>query len=299
MTDIKKEEALAVVERNPFAPTSMMEAWDLSAKLSKAALLPAVLKGRPEDVFLRIATGHDMGLSPAASLRLLSTIDDKVFMDWQLKVGRVKQSPLCQYFVMLETTEEQATFETHRVGEPIAQKLTYTMEMAKRQGLIKEKGAWVKNPWAQLRARAAASLATLVYPDVVQGLPAQEELDDFTERDITPSAPQFQPLRVVEKTPEKQVEKPAVVEAEVLPPEPVACKKEPEIAGKTTVVPDPTTWEERVARWEELLNKAGDAAALDAVIAEVTGQAAPEDVRRKLAPAYKAAKARVAAGGAR
>ena len=62
--------------------------------------------------------------------------------------------------------------------------VVYTMEMAKKAGLIKPKGGWGKNPGEMLRARVQTKAIRMVCPGVLAGFATDQELDpdaDATE----------------------------------------------------------------------------------------------------------------------
>ena len=129
----------------------------------------------PEACFIILASGAELGLSAMQSLRLIHTFNGTVCPAASLLVALVKRSPVCRYFHMVSGDEKESTWETWRIGEPEAERLTYTIEDAKRQGLS-SKDNWTKQPKAMLRARASSALARMVYPDVVWGLHASEEM---------------------------------------------------------------------------------------------------------------------------
>lgn len=88
----------------------------------------------------------------------------------------MKYAFVCEYFQLLETTDEIATYETKRRGEqPI--RLSYTIGQARNAGLG-NKDTWKGHAQAMLRARASMALARAVYPDVTSGHVALEEYDD-------------------------------------------------------------------------------------------------------------------------
>jgi hypothetical protein len=92
----------------------------------------------------------------------------------------VIRSGLAHYFRCTERTATRATFETQR-GDDLPMSLTFTIEEAriawsKTQEKFDASG-WGHNPADMLVARAGAKLARLVYPDVVHGLYAPEEIE--------------------------------------------------------------------------------------------------------------------------
>ena len=55
----------------------------------------------------------------------------------------------------------------------------YSIEDAKRAGLVREKSGWAKNPDAMLRARVISKSLRMVAPEIVSGVYTPEEVSDF------------------------------------------------------------------------------------------------------------------------
>ncbi len=147
--------------------------------------------GNAAAVLSTIIIGRELGLSIGASLRGFHIIESKHAMTADLIRARAIASPVCEYFRCTERTPERATFVTKRKGDPEPISLTYTVEdgrlafgrdestpAAKLAADKAWKGSgWGKNPADMCVARASSKLARLVYPDVVHGFYAPEELD--------------------------------------------------------------------------------------------------------------------------
>lgn len=115
-----------------------------------------------------------------ASLRAFHVIDGKPTLAADTIRAIVIRSGAAEYFRCTERTATQATFVTKRRGEP-EMSLTFTIAEAKTAWPKGEsewgKSGWGKNPADMLVARAGAKLARLVYPDVVHGVYAKEEME--------------------------------------------------------------------------------------------------------------------------
>ena len=65
----------------------------------------------------------------------------------------------------------------------------YTIEDAKRAGLVKEKGNWIKSPGPMLRARVISNAIRMIAPEVVAGYYTPEENEDVAaDRPAAPAA---------------------------------------------------------------------------------------------------------------
>jgi hypothetical protein len=156
-----------------YEPQSMQEAMLFSEAVVQSGLVPHVK--RKEAAFAIIVTGAELGLTAMQSLRSIHIVDGKPTLSADLIVGLVKRSSVCQWFRLVETTNERAVFETLRRGEPEPTRYVYTMEDAARANLLGRR-PWRQYTAAMLRARCATALARAVYPDLVAGIYEPDEL---------------------------------------------------------------------------------------------------------------------------
>jgi hypothetical protein len=130
---------------------------------------------KAEEAAMLIITGHELGLSPAQSLRGIYVVSGKPVLSADLMVAVVRRSGLCERWRTVESTAERCTITTRRRGESVDATRTWTMADAKR-AQITGKSIWTAYPATMLRHRCAADLAREVYPDVLMGLYDPEEL---------------------------------------------------------------------------------------------------------------------------
>jgi hypothetical protein len=152
------------------ATLDMPNAMGLATTLSKSALIPVALRGKPGDVLVVLLTGQELGLGAMQALRSIHVVDGKPSLSADLMVGLCqRRRDVCEYFMCKETTPTRATYVTKRAGDPQPTELSWTLEQAKQAGLA-GRGTWSKYPDAMLRARCASALARLVYPDLLGGV---------------------------------------------------------------------------------------------------------------------------------
>ena len=159
---------------DPYAPVDLTSAEKLAEHIASSRLFGIT---EPSKALVILATGYELGLSPMQSLRAIHVIEGKPSISADGLAAIVKRSPVCEYFREIETTDQQSTWETKRVGEPVA-RYTFTLAEARKAGLCKPNGNWDKYPTRMLRARAKAFLARDIYPDVLIGLYSTEEMQD-------------------------------------------------------------------------------------------------------------------------
>jgi 5'-3' exonuclease len=161
-------------------PRSMREAERLANSMHQARLFSGY--GTPHAVLSTIMAGRELGFQSVASLRAFHIIDSKHSLAADALRALVLKSGAAKFFRIVERTEKIATWETWRIGDPMAIKLSYTLTQARAAWQKDQKGwdasGWGRHPEDMLSARASAKLARLVYPDVLFGLYAIEELRD-------------------------------------------------------------------------------------------------------------------------
>jgi hypothetical protein len=187
--------ALAVVpaHADSVEPRSMPELLQLASAAAKTGFFGAK---SPEQALLVMMSGRDLGLSYSQALRAFHVIEGKPSLsaDGMVAACLVRRD-VCEFFRTLESTNERATVETKRVGQP-AQSYTFAMSDAERAGL-RGKANWQKYPSRMLLARARAALARDVYPDLLLGLYDPDELTGEVVQTVAV------PVEVVEERPAK------------------------------------------------------------------------------------------------
>jgi hypothetical protein len=164
----------------PFVPNNLAELYSLCDYLAKSDLMPEALRGKPANCAIVIMTGHELGLGPMLSARTINVIKGKSSLSADLMGALVQRSPVCEYFMPVESTATQATYETKRRGHPKPVRLSWTMKQAQAAGLTSQPN-YRAYPEAMLRARCEAALARMVYPDIVAGIYDPDELGAPTE----------------------------------------------------------------------------------------------------------------------
>jgi hypothetical protein len=166
-----------------------------AAALSKAMFAAKMFNGYGSEsaVLSTVLAGRELGMHAIASLRAFHIVEGRHSLAADAMRGLVLRSGVAKYFRIVERTAERATFETWRVGEPEAVRLSYTLAEGRQAygfeaGLNEkaaaelegkwQRSAWGKHPADMLAARASSKLARLVYSDILFGLYAPEELRD-------------------------------------------------------------------------------------------------------------------------
>ena len=181
---------------DPYVPSTFTELMQICGNIAKTRLFGIT---SPEQAFVVLSAGHELGLSQIQSLRALYSYDGKLGLYADGIAAIVLRSGLAEYFREVATTDTESTWETRRRGEP-AKRYTYTIADATKAGLVRPSSNWTRSPKRMLAARAKSFLGRDVFPDLLLGMYTVEELMDVTpppagepERPIVEMPPQAPP----------------------------------------------------------------------------------------------------------
>ena len=149
----------------------------LAERLHKAGVFGAEVTSA-DKAFAVLLKGHELGFTPMAAAGSISIIKGKVSLSADATVALCKRSAACLYLRLVASTEEVATYETQRHGDPSPTTLSYTIAMATRAGLTGSQ-TWRGHAHAMLRARCGAAIARAVYPDLVAGIYDPDEVAEI------------------------------------------------------------------------------------------------------------------------
>jgi predicted nucleic acid-binding Zn-ribbon protein len=140
--------------------------------MAKSGMFPDVNDGAK--ALVKILAGKEIGVTPFQAMTNIHIIQGKATMGANLMAAKVKGSGKYDYRVMDLTNETCSILFKQR--DPLAEggwadlgKFTYSLEDAKRAGLVKTGSSWEKYPSNMLFARAISSGVRIYCPDVFNG----------------------------------------------------------------------------------------------------------------------------------
>jgi len=194
----------------------------------------------PEDAYIRMTFGMELGMTAMAAMRNIFNIDGRPGVYADAIVGLCQQrTEICEYVRLIESNERVATYAAKRVGQPEVV-LSYTIEQAKAAGLTGKKN-WA-NPIPMLRARASAAICRIVFADITAGLYGPDEVAEINTYSRNDRASDHSPRVTVER----------VVQA--VP-----------AAAPAPSAPKPYRGEETLTKLRKALDAARDSARVDSV----------------------------------
>jgi 5'-3' exonuclease len=161
-------------------PRNLTQAWAISKVIYNSRLFACASQ---EAAMMILMTGRSLRLDCATAMRGIHIVKGRPTLSAALIEALVLVSGKCEYFQLIESTSERATYETKRIGAPLSVKMSWTKEDSELAGLMKpsergEASNHVKRPKTMFRWRAVAELARTVYPDVIMGLYLPDELEE-------------------------------------------------------------------------------------------------------------------------
>ncbi len=136
-----------------------------------------------------IQTGVELGLAPMQSLRSMSFVKGRLVMSVQLQLALARQKGV--KVVKIDEKDGSCGVTIERHGEEVS--CVYTMQDARKAGLVKQDGNWEKYPRQMLRWRALGDALRLLAPDLVMGLLSQEEAESIEEPAALSQEPEVGP----------------------------------------------------------------------------------------------------------
>jgi hypothetical protein len=195
--------------------------------LLKSGMLPKELNTK-EKIAVLMMKAKELNMPALEAISHLYVVNQKVAIDSSGMLALILRSGLAKK-IHFESDGTSAWCEMERKDGVISFKYTFTIEDAKRAGLL-SKESWQKYTKELLVARAISGCARKVFPDVVGGLYTVEELGG----EEVPELP-------IDLVPEETTESAGVVEGEFSVAEQSGEEAvivfEPEVAEKKEEVP--------------------------------------------------------------
>lgn len=148
--------------------------------LEQAKEIASLISDNPRDCLrLHAAYGAHFGGDMAMTQNNSFMLRGKPSLNADAMAGIVRRSGLCRFMTISSWDNEHCTYQCARNDEPeaIVHTFTYTFEMAKAQGLTRNRN-WQQMPMQMLRARALTLMLRAVYPDAVSGMYSPDEMAD-------------------------------------------------------------------------------------------------------------------------
>lgn len=120
--------------------------------------------------------GYELGMSLTASFELIHIIEGKPSLSPRGALALVLQSPVCAGITIEPLDNPVGCRVTAKRKGGMAHTVSFTVDDAKRAGLLKPNSGWDKYPLQMAQWRAIGFALDVVFPDVIGGLKRSDEL---------------------------------------------------------------------------------------------------------------------------
>lgn len=163
----------------------------LAGQLATSELVPKCFRGKPQDLFLCWSMGYQVGLTPEQSMQCIAVINGKPAM-WgddmlALCMSHRDFDDIIETPIVKNDSVIGYTCTVKRKGKADKESV-FTLDMAKKAGLLAKGGVWNQYPERMLKLRARGFCLRDAFPDALKGIKPREEVEDYIiEADYTPS----------------------------------------------------------------------------------------------------------------
>jgi hypothetical protein len=155
-------------------PQNMSEAVALADRFSKSGMVPKHYLNSPNSILVAWEYGGSLGLGLMQSLQAIAVINGMPCIWGDNLLALVYASG--QLEEIDESVEGQCTVK--RKGKKPAT-ATFTMDDAKKAGLVGKAGPWSQYPKRMLQMRVRAFALRDNFPDILKGMQVAEEVQDY------------------------------------------------------------------------------------------------------------------------
>jgi hypothetical protein len=148
-------------------PSDFARQMEMAKVYATSSLLPAHLRGKPENVLIILAGARSLNVSAFWALQSMHVIDGKLSLAAELMRGLAIRAG--HQVRVVKRTADEAVVEIKRGDRDTAYQASFTWEEAKTAGLA-DKSNWKKFRAAMLVARATSIAMRDECPDVLYGV---------------------------------------------------------------------------------------------------------------------------------
>jgi hypothetical protein len=165
----------------------------LAGQLAASEMVPKCFRNKPSDLFICWSMGYQIGIPPEQAMNCIAVVNGKAVMwgDEMLALCMAHQDFQDITEEPILTKDNQITGYTctiKRKGRTPTISV-FTLEMAKKAGLLAKGGVWNQYPDRMLKLRARGFGLRDAFPDALKGIKSREEVEDYIDAEYTVSKP--------------------------------------------------------------------------------------------------------------
>ena len=161
---------------------TISDAMAFGEMLAKSDFAPKDFRGKPESCVLAMQHGAEIGLSPMQAIQSIAVINGKPSIYGDSMKAICLASAVCEWIteeVEGEGDSMVGVCKAQRRGNPSTTVSRFSVADAKKASLWGKTGPWSQFPKRMLQMRARSFCLRDAFPDVLKGLIAAEEAQDY------------------------------------------------------------------------------------------------------------------------
>lgn len=185
-------------------PRTFEEAYRFANLMSESDLIPREFQKKPANVLVAVQLGMELGVAPMQAIQNIAVINGRPVIWGDLLPAIVLASGIMEQFEETGDDKEARCTVKRKNLAPITR--VFTIEEAKKAGLIDRSDAWKKYPKRMLQMRARAFAFRDMFADLLKGVSIREEVEDYDDnpRDVTPQRVQLPHVDLPQKISDKK-----------------------------------------------------------------------------------------------
>jgi len=159
----------------------------MMAEIAKTEFVPLALRGKPDAALAAILYGRELGFPPMTALKYVQVIQGQPTVAPRAMAALIRRAGHVLKLEKISPQKARITGARRDTGE--TQTVEWTIDQARRAGLVREGSGWQKYPEDMLFARAMGTLGRRLFEDVVLGSYSPEEMQDSEVIESRPVPP--------------------------------------------------------------------------------------------------------------
>lgn len=161
-----------------YLPDTKSDAYKFAMSFANSMFCPKVYQGKPDDVYLAMAYGAQIGLNPLLAVQNIAVVNGRPSVYGDAMTAIVMGHPETQAYEDGYKADGTAYCKITRKGKTVYRE--FSEAMARRAGLW-GKDIWAKYPERMLLWRAKGNAIRDLYADVLMGMWSVEEARDMPQ----------------------------------------------------------------------------------------------------------------------
>lgn len=164
-----------------YAPQTFEQAYKLAEMIARSGLAPADFKGNPDNTFIAMQMGAELGISPMAAIQNIAVINGRPTLWGDSLLAVVMNHPAYEFheeFIEGDGDGRVAVFRIQRKSHKLHE-VRFSVTDAKKAKLWDKPGPWQQYPERMLKMRARGWALRDKFADALRGMITREEAEDY------------------------------------------------------------------------------------------------------------------------